>query len=153
MTFEINKLSDNIGAEIVGLDLSKPITPEVIKKLKEAFYIYSVLLFRNQEITPNRHVSFSREFGELEIHVLKQFLLENHPEILVISNIKENGEAIGIGDAGQYWHTDLSYTKTPSRGSLLYARVVPRPDGQKTFGDTCFVSTKAAYKALPAHEK
>jgi taurine dioxygenase len=81
--------------------------------------------------------------------VVKKYLLPNYPEILLISNIKdENGEHIGLADAGFTWHTDVSYLKKPSRCSLLYAKEVPHRDG-KALGDTLFTNTIAAYEALP----
>ena len=108
-----------------------------------------VIYFRDQRLSNERHIEFSRRFGELEIHVIKKYLLPNHPEILVISNIKdENGENIGLADAGLTWHTDVSYLKKPSRCSLLYAKDVPYRDG-KPLGDTLFTNTIAAYEALP----
>ncbi len=64
---------------------------------------------RDQRITPEQQIAFSRRFGVLQIHVLKQFLLANHPEILIVSNIIENGQSIGLGNAGKFWHWDLSY--------------------------------------------
>jgi taurine dioxygenase len=70
-----------------------------------------------------------------------------HPEIYVLSNIIENGKPVGIKDAGNYWHTDLSYTRAPSRGSIMYAIEVPEKDGAP-LGDTQFASTAAAYDAL-----
>src|SRR5687768_1614011 len=105
---DIRPLNRNFGAEIVGVDLAHDLDADVFSKIEAAFNDFSVLLFRGQRITDEQHVSFSRRFGELEIHVLREFVKPAHPELYVLSNIVENGKAIGIKDAGNYWHTDLS---------------------------------------------
>jgi taurine dioxygenase len=104
-----------------------------------------LLVFRAQSITPEQHIEFSRRFGPLMIHVLRQYLLPGHPEILRVSNVIENGKPIGLGDAGAIWHSDLSYTPEPSLGSLLHALELPAEGG-----DTSFANLYAAYDALPA---
>ncbi|NYT24385.1 TauD/TfdA family dioxygenase [Alcaligenaceae bacterium] len=148
MKIELRPLADLIGAEILNIDLSEALSPGAAKELEGCFNKHSVLLFRDQDITEQNHIDFSRHFGDLEIHVLREYLLPNHPEILVISNIEENGRGIGISDAGQYWHTDLSYKENPSRCSVLYGKEIPDPSGDRTYGDTCFVSTVAAFDDL-----
>jgi taurine dioxygenase len=105
-----------------------------------------VLVFRDQHITPAQQVAFSRRFGPLQIHVLRQFQLAQEPEVLVISNIRENGEPIGLGDAGSFWHSDLSYKDTPSLGSMLHAQELPAEGG-----DTLFANQHTAWERLPAH--
>jgi len=104
-----------------------------------------VVVFRDQRITPTQQIAVSRRFGPLQIHVLHQFQLKEHPEILVVSNIVENGQPIGLGDAGHYWHSDLSYLPTPSLGSMLHAQELPA-----TGGDTLFANMHAAWEALPS---
>jgi taurine dioxygenase len=76
--------------------------------------------------------------------VLKQFLLANHPEILIVSNIVENGQNIGLGDAGKFWHSDLSYKELPSLGSMLHAQELPSEGG-----DTLFADMHKAWDNLP----
>src|ERR1700686_5475130 len=108
-----------------------------------------VVVFRGQQLSNERHVEFSRRFGELEIHIVKKYLLPGFPEILLISNIRdERGEHIGSADAGFTWHTDTSYRRRPSRCSLLYAKEVPHRDG-RALGETVFANAIAAYEALP----
>jgi taurine dioxygenase len=136
---EIRPLHPLFAAEAIGVDLSAPLDDEAFAALRTAFEAHSVLVIRDQDITPAQQVSFSRRLGELEIHVLHQFL---HPEAPV-SNETRDGRAIGLGDAGHYWHSDLSYKPEPSLGSALYARVLPR-DG----GDTIFASMHAVYDRL-----
>jgi taurine dioxygenase len=144
-----------VGAEIVGLDLSQPLDAETFEQVRDAYYRHSVIVFRGQHLTPPQQIDFSRRFGELEFHVLKQYLLPGHPEILVISNIVENGAPIGLADAGRVavWHTDTSYMKAPSAGSALYAIEIPHDAAGEALGDTLFTSTFAAYDALPEKMK
>jgi alpha-ketoglutarate-dependent taurine dioxygenase len=136
------------GAEI-DCDLSTPIDEATFGALERLFHDNIVVFFRDQHLTNEQHIAFSRRFGELEIHIVKKYLLPAYPEILLISNIRDaNGEHIGLADAGFTWHSDVSYRKRPSRCSLLYAREVPHRDG-KPLGDTVFANTIAAYDALP----
>src|SRR5262249_39173175 len=141
---EIKLLSRHVGAEIGGVDISMPLPDDVFQKIDEAYNRHSVLVFRGQQLTPQQQIAFSRRFGELEISPRTQFALPGHPEVLVLSNIIIDGKPIGNADAGRTWHTDMSYTKTPPRGSLLYAREIPVEDG-RALGDTVFASAAAAY--------
>jgi len=141
--FEVRPFDAPVGAEVVGLDISKPINTEDFIRLHKAHLDHHVLVFRDQQITPQEHIDFSRRFGPLEIHVLHQFQLKNHPEILIVSNIKENGEPIGLGDAGVYWHSDISYKPNPSLGSLLHAQELPSEGG-----DTLFANQHLAWESL-----
>jgi taurine dioxygenase len=147
--FRFHRLDLALGAEIVDFDLSQPLDDETLAAVRRAFLESDgLLVFRAQYITPEQHVAFSRRFGPLMIHVLRQYLLPGHPEILRISNVVENGEPIGLGDAGLIWHSDLSYTPEPSLGSLLHALELPTEGG-----DTSFANLSAAYDALPAEIK
>lgn len=133
--FEVRPFDAPVGAEIIGLDISQPIGAEDFKRIHRAHLDHHVLVFRSQQVTPQAHIDFSRRFGPLEIHVLHQFHLKDHPEILIVSNIKENGEPIGLGDAGVYWHSDISYKPRPSLGSLLHAQELPSEGGDTLFAD------------------
>jgi taurine dioxygenase len=143
-SFEIRPLPNDVGAEIIGLDLAKPVTAQDFARIHRAHLDYHVVVFRDQRITPDQQIAFSRRFGELQIHVLKQFLLANHPEILIVSNIVENGQNIGLGDAGKFWHSDLSYKELPSLGSMLHAQELPSEGG-----DTLFADMHKALDGLP----
>lgn len=149
MPISVQRADAPLGAEIRGVDLSLPVADEAFAAIEDAFVTHGVVVFRGQTLTEEQHIAFSRRFGDLEIHVLKQYLHPRHPEILMISNVEENGRRIGVADAGRYWHTDLSYVREPSRCSLLYAREVPLADDGHVLGDTLFASTAAAYDALP----
>ncbi len=142
---EIRPLDGPLGAEVLGLDLSRPLADGDFQRIHRAHLDHHVLVFRDQRITPKEQVEFSRLFGPLQIHVLKQFALPGHDEILIVSNIKENGEPIGLGDAGHFWHSDLSYVEKPSLGSMLHAQELPNEGG-----DTLFANQHAAYDALPS---
>ena len=144
----IEPFAGPIGAQVTGLDLSQDLDASQREALTEAWNTRSVLVFRDQRVTPDEFLRFSRYFGELEIHVLEQYLHPDHPEILVVSNILDGERNVGIPNAGRYWHTDLSYLAEPSRGSILYAIEIPEADG-KTLGNTLWASTAAAYEALP----
>jgi taurine dioxygenase len=149
---EIRPLSPQVGAEVIGIDISQPLPGDVFKTIDAAYNHYSVLVFRGQELTPEQQIAFSRLFGELEVSPRTQFALPGHPEILVLSNIIIDGKPIGNADAGRTWHTDMSYTKTPPRGSLLYAREIPIANG-RALGDTVFASAAAAYDTLSPEMK
>ncbi|KIP98757.1 MULTISPECIES: TauD/TfdA family dioxygenase [Pseudomonas] len=143
--FEVRPFSAAVGAEIVGLDLSRPLNDADFARVHRAHLDHNVVVFRDQRITPQQQIDFSRRFGVLQIHVLKQFLLANHPEVFIISNIVENGQPIGLGDAGKFWHSDLSYKEFPSLGSMLLAQELPEEGG-----DTLFASQQLAYETLPS---
>jgi taurine dioxygenase len=148
MAIPVRKCDAALGAEIV-FDLSRAIDERTFAELEGIFHDNIVVFFRDQHLTNEQHIAFSRRLGELEIHIVKKYLLPEDPEILLVSNIKNDaGEHIGLADAGFTWHSDTSYRKNPSRCSLLYAKAVPHRDG-KPLGDTVFANCIAAYEALP----
>ncbi len=115
-----------IGAEVRGIDLSQPLDAETFAQIDDAYNRHTVLVFRDQKLTPEQQIAFGARFGPLEVHVRHEYLLEGHPEILVVSNVlKADGSFLGLPDAGQTWHTDTSYRTKPSRGSILYALEIP----------------------------
>ena len=143
---QINAFDAPLGAEVIGLDLGQPLADEAFARIHRAHLDHHVLVFREQRITPAQQIEFSRRFGPLQIHVLHQFQLAGWPEVLVVSNIKdERGQPIGLGDAGVYWHSDLSYKEHPSMGSMLHAQELPA-----TGGDTLFANMHSAWDTLPA---
>ena len=140
------------GAEIYGLDLAEPLDDATFAEISAAFDRYSVLVFRDQQLTPAQRVSFSKRFGTLQINPRSEFNNPEFPEIYTVSNKQKDGKPIGSADAGRYWHSDLCYMEIPTRASLLYAIEVPERDGV-TLGNTLFASTCAAYDELPAEIK
>lgn len=145
----ITLLSSICGAEVTGLDCGGDLDDRDMKALRQALLDHCLLVFRDQSLSPEQHESFSRRWGPLKGHVLTQYLLPDHPYVLVISNKKDDhGNPVGIEDAGRYWHTDVSYEAVPPMGSLLYGLEVP-----KNGGDTLFANQYAAYENLPADLK
>lgn len=138
-----------LGAEIRGVDLSTTVDEATLRAIEDALHEHEVIFFRDQHISPEQHVAFSRRFGELEKHLRVDCCKPGFPEIFVVSNVIENGKPIGTQDAGLFWHSDLAYMAEPSRGSLFYAHEVPHDDAGKPLGDTMFASTTAAWNALP----
>lgn len=141
-------LENGIGAEVNGIDLANDVTAEECEQIMIALANHGILLFRHQQITPEQHITFSRHFGIMEEHVISEFLLPGHPEILVISNVKEGGRHIGAYGGAKLFHSDLSYKEEPSLGSLFYCRECP-PSG----GETEFADMAAAYDALPRNRR
>jgi taurine dioxygenase len=149
----VNRIGKHLGAEISGIDLSKPLDDNGFSQVAKAFYDNEVVVFRKQRLTPEQQIAFTRRFGTLEQHVRKEHRLEGYPEILIVSNVlNAEGKAIGVEDAGRFWHSDLSYKQVPSLLSALYAIEVPVQNGT-VLGHTNFASTTAAYDALPADMK
>lgn len=152
MALQVLPSGKALGAEIV-VDLASEIDDATFQEIEAAFHDHIVVVFRGQHLSSERQIAFSRRFGELEIHIVKKYLLAEYPEILLVSNIKNAaGENIGLADAGFTWHSDVSYRKHPSRCSLLYAIEVPEQDGV-TLGNTVFVNTIRAYETLPESMK
>jgi taurine dioxygenase len=145
----VRKCDAALGAEI-GFDLSQQIDQPAFAEIERLFHDNIVVFFRDQHLTEEQQIGFSRRLGELEIHIVKKYLLPGHPEILLISNVRDaNGEHIGLADAGFTWHSDTSYRREPSRCSLLYAKEVPHGADGAPLGDTVFANCIAAYEALP----
>ena len=142
-SIETRRISTAVGAQVKGIDLQRPLSATQVQDLHRALGENGILLFRNVNLTPEQHVEFSRHFGELEAHVIGDFALPGRPEIFVVSNVKEDGKLKGAVYAGQYWHSDLSYMKTPSLGSLLLCREMP-----EIGGDTMFANMYMAYDTL-----
>ena len=150
----VTRIGKHLGAQISGVDLSKPLDDDTFRQVADAFFDNEVVFFRDQKLTPEQQIEFTRRFGVLEQHVRKESRLAGYPEILIISNlVDEKGNAIGSQDAGRFWHSDLSYKKEPSMLSALYSVEVPTTKDGKVLGDTSFASTTAAYEALPEETK
>jgi alpha-ketoglutarate-dependent taurine dioxygenase len=116
MSNSIEKVSPVVGVEVSGIDRSVSTDLERVNLLGEALAEHGVLIFRDQHLPPDQHIAFSRCFGALETHVISHALVDGHPEIYVVSNIVEDGKPQGRPYAGTYWHSDLSYTATPTMG-------------------------------------
>jgi len=145
---QITRFDAPLGAQIHGIDLSQELADEVFEEIVAAFHEHGVLVFRGQKLDPDKHVAFSRRWGRLDVNVRSEFNSKSHPEVLIISNILEDGKPIGVQDAGRFWHTDLCYRENPARATIIHAIEVPGKEGRPA-GDTLYASMTAAYDALP----
>jgi taurine dioxygenase len=145
---DIKPSGEALGASITGIDLAKPVSDADFKIILRALGEYGVICFPRQRIDTEDLARFGKMFGDLEINVANLFHEPGHPEVMVLSNMKKDGKAIGLGDAGQGWHTDMSYSKDIALANVLYAVKVPVRDG-RPLGDTQFRNMHAAYDALP----
>ena len=134
----VDKLTPLIGAEIHGVDLSRPLDEPTFKAIHDALIDNQVIFFRDQHLSVEQQKAFGRLFGELHIHPAEPTVIEGHPEILVI-HADETSKYV----AGEEWHSDVSCDPEPPMGSILYMHELP-PVG----GDTLFASMYAAYDAL-----
>jgi len=136
-----------LGATVRGLDLAKPLSDVDFATILEALGRHGVLRFPAQQLEATELRDFSRRFGRIQATLTGRHHEPGMPEVGYLSNIIENGEPIGITDAGQDWHTDMSYNETVGFLNVLYAVKVPRRDGQ-VLGATMFANTQAAYEDL-----
>jgi taurine dioxygenase len=151
----ITKRHPLIGAEVRGVDLSKPVEESVFREIYQAWLDHLLLVFPEQPIADPDHVAFARRFGELEIHPSKDHRSSRYPEIYRVSNVDENGRIMPPeSEAWRYmnitwlWHSDSSFREVPSAGSILHGIEIP-----KEGGDTLFCNLYAAYDALPEATK
>ena len=149
MAIEVVPTGAALGAEIRGVDLAEPIDDATFAAIERAYDEHGVIYFRGQRITPPQQVAFTRRFGDIEFNIFgERWSVPGSPEIVVVSNITEDGRPIGVRRAGENWHSDMCYAARPPRGTMLYALEVPELFGL-TLGDTEFASAAAAWDALP----
>ena len=149
MSIEIVPTGTAVGAEIRGVDLSRPLDEATFASIDDAYDKYGVIFFRDQHIAPPQQVDFTRRFGEIEFNIFSErWSVPGSPEIVVVSNITADGQPIGIKRAGENWHSDMCYTARPPRGTMLYALEIPDLFGLP-LGDTEFASAAAAWDSLP----
>src|SRR5712691_5598776 len=142
-----------LGATVEGLNLARPLQPAELDGVLKALGKHGVVRFPRQELTGRQLRDFSRQLGDLEINVASHAYQEpGVPEVMILSNIVENGKPIGLADAGQGWHTDMSYSRMIAFANVLYGIKIPRRNG-KTLGATQFSNMQAAYADLPADVK
>jgi taurine dioxygenase len=137
-----------LGASIGGLDLAHPLSPGEQEDVVRALGQYGVICFPDQKLSSRQLADFSARFGKLEINVAGAFQEPGVPEVMTLSNIVENGKPVGMADAGQGWHTDMSYSRTIALANVLYGIRIPVRDG-KPLGATEFCNMHAAYDGLP----
>jgi taurine dioxygenase len=141
-----------LGASVEGLDLARPLAEAEVESLVKDLGKYSVLRFPKQKLAARELRDFAARFGQLEVNVANSFQEPGIPEIMILSNMVEDGKPIGLADAGQDWHTDMSYSRTIAFANVLYGIKIPRRDGQP-LGNTEFCSMHAAYDGLPSELK
>jgi len=141
-----------LGATITGLDLARPPSEPEFRQILKALGEYGVLCFPKQRLETEEFARFGAMFGDLEINVANLFYEPGFPQVMILSNMTKDGKPVGLGDAGQGWHTDMSYSKDIALANMLYAIRVPRRDG-RPLGDTQFRNMHAAYEDLPADIK
>jgi taurine dioxygenase len=144
MTFSVHELDYDGAAEVTGLDCARPLTSDDLAALNATFLRYPILAIRNQQLTPAQQVVFSRQFGAIEDTGNDRYIHPDEPHVLVLSNeIDANGQPLGIADAGDFLHSDLSPRPEPSKMTIL--QVIKNPSRG---GDTEFVNMYNVYDAL-----
>jgi taurine dioxygenase len=144
---EVRPLWDGFGVEVLGVDLA--VADAAIRdRVVDIFHRHGVMVVRDQKLTPEEQLSFTRRFGEPEGNPSTNFTIPGMPEVYIISNKVVDGRAIGNWDAGQGWHTDASYRERPTMCTMLYALETP-PEGS----DTLLADLCAAYNALTEEDK
>jgi taurine dioxygenase len=138
-----------LSARIDGIDLANPLSDSDFRTLLRALGRHGVLCFPNQTFDTSAFAAFARQFGELEVNVANLFHEPDFPEIMILSNLVDSdGKPVGLNDAGQGWHTDMSYSRDIALANVLHARAVPMRNG-KPLGETQFRNMHAAYDELP----
>ena len=147
----INRLDPALGAEVLGVSFADPLDADTRDAIHAAWMEHLVLVFRDQDVTDQQHVDFTRGFGELEIHHQKIIKSTLVPEIFKVGNVDDAGKLIPPADeavkqltSARRWHTDSSFREVPSMGSLLHGIEIAQSGGE-----TLFTNMYAVYEALP----
>lgn len=145
MKIQSRLLGNGFAAEIEGIDLAA-IDEATLTALRDSWLQHKVVVLREQTLDDDALVNFTKRMGPLFVHVRDQFHAPNRPEIMYISNLREDGEALGaLGNGELHWHSDQTYSPRPVFGTLLYAIEVPVDGCDTWFGDLA-----AAYAAMPS---
>jgi taurine dioxygenase len=149
---KVTRSGQTLGATIEGLDLAQPLAGEALDLILRSLGEYGVIRFPRQQLTARELRDFSARFGKLEINVANAYQEPGIPEVMILSNIIDNGRPIGLSDAGQGWHTDMSYSRMIAFANVLYGVRIPHRDG-KPLGATEFSNMHAAFEDLSADLK
>lgn len=144
---KVSQLTVAFGAEIAGVDLARSPALSTVSALLRVLDTHGVVIMRGQQLTLENFITFSRSLGDLAAPAAQHLARAGYPELMIYSNILENGQPIGHPDAGRHWQTNGAHLKTPHRATLQYAVEIPMKDGVP-LGDTLFASNSAAYDAL-----
>ena len=154
MTISIMNLDAALGAEIDGVDVSKPLPRTDIDAIDATWRERLVVVFHGQTLSDPQLIAFSRNFGELDPPGPNPYgepFLKQHPELNVISNVVMDGKPMGnLGDGEAVWHADMTYVEVPPKAAMLHALEVPPPEAG---GNTYFANMFEAYETLPANLK
>src|SRR5713101_10081130 len=146
---KVTSSGQTLGATVDGLDLARTLAQEEFEAVLRVLGEHGVIRFPRQKLTGRQLADFSARFGELEINVANAYQEPGIPEVMILSNMVENGKPIGLADAGQSWHTDMSYSKTIAFCNVLYGIRIPHRNGEP-LGNTEFCDQRAVYDELPA---
>ena len=139
----VKPLSEALGAEISGINAAE-LDDARFEELRDVFHQNLVVVVKDQDLTPVQQTEFARRFGEIQYHISPEYLMKDQPEVMILSNEKQDGKFIGLSDGGSEWHSDHSYVDQPTGYTMLQAIKVPK-DG----GDTEWTNMVRAYEALP----
>lgn len=142
-----------LGAQVQEIDLSRPLDQTQVDQLILALGKHGVLEFPNQNLTTVGLKVFSQNFGDLWVSPGGRAQDAEHPEVMFLSNMVKDGKPIGLADAGQSWHTDMSYAKLIAFANVLYSLEIPLNDKGEPLGDTQFLDMHKVYEDLPAEIK
>ena len=145
---EIIPGGQTLGARIEGIDLGAPLSDDDFRRILRALGAHGVLCFPGQSFEVPAFAAFGRRFGALEVNVANLFRAPDFPAVMILSNMQQDGKPLGLNDAGQGWHTDMSYSHDVALANVLHCRRVPRRHG-KPLGETQFRNMHAAYDDLP----
>ena len=147
-TLQARPLAPAIGAEILGVDLAQPMSDALFQQVLASWHENLVILLRDQHLTEDDQVRFAERFGPLSRSTRGHFTTSN-PAVMIISNIRENGEPIGaLPDGEMMFHHDMIHSDMPDKGTLLYSVEIPSAGG-----NTLFANAYKAYETLPADIK
>tara|TARA_Y100001934_G_scaffold283765_1_gene406509 strand:+ start:3802 stop:4662 length:861 start_codon:yes stop_codon:yes gene_type:complete len=148
-TLDLKKTDAPLGAEVVGLDLTKKLSSAAIEALLQAWYENQVLVIRDQNLTPQQLVAFTAQLGEpgrprMPSQAVRDIIPDLPPEIMIVSNVRVDGKPLGLAHDGEMWfHSDMCYTEVPHTATMLYAVDLPSYGG-----NTKFANMYAAYRNL-----
>lgn len=151
MSIKIEPLSDALGAEVSGLDLTTDLNSETVGALREAFLTYHMLCLRSEPLEPSRFVALARHFGEPKLHVLRRRRIDEVPEVAILESTFNRPEDKPVDlklDRKSAWHTDDSFFAEPAKVTLLQSIAIPDSGGQ-----TRFSNTRKVYEDLSEGEK
>jgi taurine dioxygenase len=146
--FSMRPLSEQLGVEICGIDLSRPLEAAELRRFIQIFYENCVVVVREQSLDLGHFNFFATYFGRPKPHFLDHLRLPGFDSVLLLSNIHESGKPTGVYEGAAFWHTDVAYEDPPNSTTIVYAIKVPTSGGR-----TWFANQYAAYDALPSSMK